>query len=208
MYDSGAHMKTTSLLIAAIAVLFGAVLQLSPAYAQQETQGDSKVLTGPIRIDQLFDLEGWFGPDFIGYAPDRGYTALLKEYLQGLKILCFMGTWCDDSKIQVPRMLKVLQQGSVDPALFEMIGVDRSKKSPGGETAPFGIEKVPTFIVLKEGKEVGRIVEAPLASLEKDLVGLARKAYPDKYPVPPEPKPETHEDGSDGSGVVAPPKTK
>jgi hypothetical protein len=62
----------------------------------------------------------------------------------------------------------------VQPSLkgVTLYGVDRKKKSPGGTEAQYHIERVPTFIFLKHGEEIGRIVENPQASLEGDMLSI------------------------------------
>lgn len=52
---------------------------------------------------------------------------------------------------------------------------DRRKTSPDGAEKGWNIEYVPTFIFLKNDKEVGRIVETPAVSLEKDMVNILLK---------------------------------
>jgi hypothetical protein len=53
-----------------------------------------------------------------------------------------------------------------------LIGVNRNKKAPLKDYQNLQIEKVPTFIIYKNQKEIGRIVESPLKSLEKDLLNI------------------------------------
>jgi len=52
------------------------------------------------------------------------------------------------------------------------IGVDRQKKDPEGLAAQYDFQRIPTFIVLQDGKEIGRIVERPEVSLEQDLAKI------------------------------------
>jgi tetratricopeptide (TPR) repeat protein len=46
---------------------------------------------------------------------------------------------------------------------------DEYKQSPGGEEEGLNIHRVPTFIFYKDGIEVNRIVEQPVATLEHDM---------------------------------------
>ena len=56
---------------------------------------------------------------------------------------------------------------------LEIVALDRRKefykKSPTGEEQGLNIVKVPTLIFLKDGKEVNRIIERPIESLEEDI---------------------------------------
>ncbi|MFA6232919.1 MAG: hypothetical protein WC824_01855 [Bacteroidota bacterium] len=136
-------------------------------YAHEE-----KVLTGPITVTDLLDLPGWFDEDYLAYQPQSQYLDLIPQYLEDVDIVCVLGTWCSDSRREVPRMVRILQAKMIPPEKLQMIAVDREKRSPNGEASQFSVELVPTFVFIRNGKEIGRIVESPLASLEKDMLGI------------------------------------
>jgi thiol-disulfide isomerase/thioredoxin len=92
------------------------------------------------------------------------------------EFIVFLGTWCSDSKKEVPRFLKVVDRCGVPAERVKLYGLDRSKKSPDGLAETYGITKVPTFIVLKHGREVGRITELPQTTLEADLLTILASA--------------------------------
>ena len=48
------------------------------------------------------------------------------------------------------------------------------KKDEEGLAAQYEFSRILTFIVMQNGLEVGRIVERPLVSLEKDLVDILK----------------------------------
>jgi len=97
-----------------------------------------------------------------------------------------MGTWCGDSKREIPRFYKILETANYPIEQLTMVAVDHIepnyKKSPGGEEKGLSIIKVPTFIFYKDGKEVNRIVESPIESLEKDIAAIiSGKNYVPNY---------------------------
>jgi uncharacterized protein (DUF1015 family) len=49
--------------------------------------------------------------------------------------------------------------------------VDRTKTV---EKMELEIEKVPTFIVYRNGEEIGRIIETPIKSMEEDLYEILK----------------------------------
>ena len=58
-----------------------------------------------------------------------------------------------------------------------LVGVDCNKKTLYNLSEAFGITNVPTFIVLKDGKEVGRVVEYGKTGMpDKEVAGLVAGA--------------------------------
>jgi cyclophilin family peptidyl-prolyl cis-trans isomerase len=119
------------------------------------------------------DLVGW-RKEREGYQPkleliDRLATAKLRY-----ELVVAMGTWCGDSREQIPRLQAVLATlGKQSPfAGLRLIGVDRSKQTPASWR--FGaVEAVPTIVVTYGGARVGSIVETPSSGkLEQDLVNI------------------------------------
>jgi hypothetical protein len=86
-----------------------------------------------------------------------------------------MGTWCPDSRREVPRFLHVLDLWKFPPEKVTFIGVDDAKISPVGEYTGLGIQRVPTFILYKNNIEAGRIIENPVTSLEQDIVNILKR---------------------------------
>lgn len=126
---------------------------------------------------ELPPFASWFDTDYADYSVDTTTAALLTPLLEGRTVEIFMGTWCGDSKREVPRMLKVLDACHVPSDHIRMIMVDYRdsvyKQSPGREEKGLTIHHVPDLLVLDQGKEQGRIVESPVVSLEKDLLSIA-----------------------------------
>ncbi len=123
----------------------------------------------------------WFVPEYYNYTVDSTRTTVLKRHLPDFEILLFMGTWCGDSRREVPRFYKILDVLGFPKEQLTAVAVDYEKpmykKSPGGEEKGMDIRKVPTFIFLKDGKEVNRIVESPLGSLEADMEKIVKGAH-------------------------------
>ena len=63
-------------------------------------------------------------------------------------------------------------QAGIPAERVRLHGLDRAMKSPDGLAAGYQIVRVPTFIVLRGGKEEGRIVERPIGTLEGDLLTI------------------------------------
>ena len=109
----------------------------------------------------------WFNERYNSYEPKQ--EALVKlNAVPPYEIIVFGGTWCSDTRYLLPKFYKVMDALQYPPKIT-LIMVDEQKKSGTGIEANYSIEYVPTFIVLQNGKEKGRVVESVQASIEEDL---------------------------------------
>ncbi len=131
------------------------------------------ILTGWLTSDQIFGQIKAYQLGKEKYQPDEESIAKLKSITSDIQILVFLGTWCSDSEREVPRFLKIMEQTKNSHITFKLLGLDRSKRDADGLAEKYQIEYVPTFIVIRQNEEIGRIVEAPMISLEQDLVEIA-----------------------------------
>lgn len=145
----------------------------------QTVTAKPKTLYGIFPIDSLkaAPFGTWFNKNYDDYKPDSlTILALKKLATKEMKIQIFMGTWCGDSKREVPRFLKLLNGINYPMANVQIVGLGDSdslyKQSPQGEEKGLGIFRVPVFIVSKNGVEMNRINEYPSMSLEKDLLKI------------------------------------
>lgn len=118
----------------------------------------------------------WFKKNYKDYTVNDTIMPALKKALQGYDITVFMGSWCGDSKREVPRLIKILRKADFSIDNFKIVFVNDHdsayKQSPQHEEAGRYIYRVPTIIIEKNNTEVGRIVEHPVESLEKDLLKI------------------------------------
>jgi len=115
----------------------------------------------------------WFTKGFEEYQPDQGVIGKLSAMNKGdLTIQIVMGTWCPDSRREVPRFMRILDQWNFPAENVTFIGVDNAKLSPVGDYDRLDIQRVPTFIILKNKVEAGRIIENPATSLEQDMLNI------------------------------------
>jgi hypothetical protein len=104
------------------------------------------------------------------YEPDMEVIAKLKPLQEGVEILIILGTWCSDSQEQVPKFFKVLDKIRFPKKSVQMICVSSAKEAGTVDLVNYSIQKVPTFIVYRRGREIGRIIETPYSTLENDLL--------------------------------------
>jgi thiol-disulfide isomerase/thioredoxin len=135
-------------------------------------------LVGEINIEGLSSnsYKEWFQPNFASYTAETTNLEQVKDNLSEHQILIFMGTWCGDSKREVPRFIKILESVDFPMKNLKIVAVDKRKdfykKSPQGEEWGLNIRRVPTFIFYKNEREINRIIESPLATLEEDIISI------------------------------------
>lgn len=134
----------------------------------------SGYLIGIANKDSFTDdaFKDWFNSRYSEYTTDKETIGKLTDALKGYTIKGFMGTWCGDSKRETPRFYKILDETGFDQTNFELITVNRSKTTPDNLQEGLNIIRVPTFIFYKEGKEIGRYVEYPRETIEKDILKI------------------------------------
>ena len=116
----------------------------------------------------------WFNSVYDMYEVDSATTQKIADKLNGVNITVVMGTWCSDSRREVPRLFRILDSLKYPSDDVEIITVGRNLKGMGSETDSLKIEKVPTIIFYKNGAELGRIEESPKVSLEKDMLKILK----------------------------------
>ncbi len=84
-------------------------------------------------------------------------------------------TWCSDSREEMPRLFPLFTQLGVNTESVELWGVSLSKRDPREVAEANALEYVPTLVVMRSGKEIGRIVEHPKTSWEADLTAILQR---------------------------------
>lgn len=131
------------------------------------------VLVGPVTREAVEGASAEWVQAEVEAQPDAEAAHALAGVEPGAEVEVFLGTWCSDSRREVPRLWKAIDAagGSV-PFQIRYVGVDHDKKEPAGALADNGIRYLPTFIVRRGGHEVGRIVETSPHGIERDLLAL------------------------------------
>jgi hypothetical protein len=114
----------------------------------------------------------WFNPAYEDYKPDSSAVEILKEKMNDVELTVVMGSWCDDSRIYVPHLYKILVEINYPTEEINLIAVNRDKKTEDNEIDGLAIDLVTTIIFYRNNSELGRIVEVPNQSLEEDMSGI------------------------------------
>ncbi len=117
----------------------------------------------------------YFNQQYKNYKPRIKVIAQLKKKLKKTQITIVFGSWCGDSKMQVGRFYKILDESGFSHNHVKLIAVNRSFQAGNTDITHLNIHRIPTFIIYHKGKEAGRIVESPKTSLENDLWKIVSK---------------------------------
>lgn len=132
----------------------------------------SKMLKGIVTKDQITQDTSfhWYADNLKFFKPDADAIAAVKAKAEKISIVIFGGTWCHDTQNLLPKYLSLLDAAQFPASQLTLIAVDRAKTTIGNIQKPFNITNVPTAIVMKDGKEVGRIIEyGKTALVDKEL---------------------------------------
>ncbi|HEY6063849.1 MAG TPA: thioredoxin family protein, partial [Chitinophagaceae bacterium] len=122
---------------------------------------NEKSLKGIISREVLLDDTSfhWYAENQKGYTPNAAALERLKKNKDSIQLLTFMGTWCEDSQNIIPKFYSLLEAAGFSRDRVTLIGVDRQKKTLSHLAEALNITNVPTIIVMKNGKEMGRVIE-------------------------------------------------
>lgn len=151
-------MKKNLLLFA----LFAGFVTLAHAQSYEVlTEGSGRSYKG-IFSREILEKDStfkWYNENKSGYTPNAKAVTELNKNADSVQLLVFMGTWCGDSHNIIPKFYTLLDSAGFSPEKVTLVGVDRSKKTSGHLAEALNVKNVPTIIVLKNGKEAGRVVE-------------------------------------------------
>ncbi|MEO7264927.1 MAG: thioredoxin family protein [Ferruginibacter sp.] len=127
-----------------------------------ERHADQIILNGIITKYALANdssYKKWYSSNQNAYKPAVGILNILEAAKEKYQFVIFGGTWCEDTQFILPKFFKLQEQSGFPDKSISFFAVDRKKHTVGNIDAAFNITNVPTIIVMKDGKEIGRVVE-------------------------------------------------
>ena len=129
----------------------------------------------PVILQNHSGYSRWYDQNSRDFKISEESVTIIEAKKNDLHFLVFIGTWCEDSQFIIPKFFKILSAAGFPSERTSLHAVDREKKMPGNLTGAMGISNVPTIIVMKNGKEIGRVVEyGKTGNWEKELTELIR----------------------------------
>ncbi len=145
---------------------FCAIILATTGFSQNQyhvlvEKPNEKTLKGIISREVLLSDTSfkWYAENLKGYKANAAAVEGLQKNKDSVQLLVFMGTWCEDSHTIIPKFYSLLDMAGFPQTRVTLIGVDRDKKTLSHLCEALNVTKVPTIIVMKNGKEMGRVVE-------------------------------------------------
>lgn len=139
---------------------------------------ETKILVGFISKQQITEdtVFAWYRQNLKYARPNKEYVEIIKPKAYDFQLILFTGTWCHDSQQIIPKYFALLEAAEFPEHKMTIIACDRLKNAPANIHRPLNVSMVPTLIVMKDGKEVGRIVEYGTSGLvDKELAEIIGK---------------------------------
>ena len=152
-------MKKISLLF--LSMTLGIVSLSQTNYQQIVEKPGEKTLKGIISREILLADTSfhWYAQNLKGYTPNALAITNLKKQADSIELLVFMGTWCEDSQFIIPKLFTLVNASGFPESKLSLFGVDRNKTTISHLAEALKVTNVPSIIVFKNGKEIGRVVE-------------------------------------------------
>ena len=135
----------------------------------------NEILLGKVSYAQMTHYTNeWFNAEYDRYKVNASLITKISPLLDDKTVVLLMGTWCEDSQREVPGMMKILDQSGYAVEDMEIIAVDEDKRTPDGLEKNHALAYVPALIFYENGKEINRIVEFPIGTLEEDIHAILK----------------------------------
>ena len=168
-------------MIRSLFAIFLSVLLLSCATSKQsatpnyqvftDTNGN-KALKGIINRSLLVNDSSfqWFVENGKYGEADASAVAAFQKNGSKITLLVFFGTWCHDSHNLLPKFYRLMDKAGFPESKIVLVAVDTRKIAVQNLHVKYQLKTVPNFIVLVNGKEVGRVEEyGKTGYMEKEL---------------------------------------
>lgn len=130
---------------------------------QTDTVTQGKMMVGIIHKSDLIkepEFKAWYSESQAIYPePNAEAVKALKDHKNDIYLIVFGGTWCEDTHFVLPKFFRIQEAAGFPEDRIALFAVDRYKKMTNPLAEAMGVHNVPAIIVIKDGKEAGRVVE-------------------------------------------------
>lgn len=139
---------------------------------------ETKVLKGVISRSILESDTAfrWFTENMQYGSADAYAVEQFRKQANKFSVLIFCGTWCHDSQNLLPKFYRLLDKSGFPEKKVQLIAVDRKKTTLNDLHNKWKLTSVPTFIILQNRKEVGRVLEyGNSGNMERELAEIVAR---------------------------------
>ncbi|MBM3914466.1 MAG: thioredoxin family protein [Sphingomonadales bacterium] len=151
-----------------------------PSYETLQERPNEKTFKGWLTRATLEQESSftWMQENYKAYQPHTAGLQLLRQYKDSVRFLVFMGTWCEDSHFIIPRFFAMADAAGLAADRISLAGVDRNKTTWGQLSATLQVDLVPTIIVYRQGKELGRVIEyGRYGQFDREIGEIIQKGF-------------------------------
>lgn len=123
---------------------------------------NAKMLVGIIHKNDLSSdtAFSWYAESQRIYPhPDTSAVNAFRNNKDKIYFLIFGGTWCMDTHFILPKFYKIQEASGFPEDHVTVFAVNHHMQTMGNLAKAFNIRQTPTIMVMKDGKELGRLVE-------------------------------------------------
>ncbi len=119
----------------------------------------------------------WFLPEYNQYALQEVIVDEMRPMVEKMHFVIVMGTWCEDSHYEFPRLIKLMDALGVGRKNLQIFAINKTKTAPEEVITTYQVSKVPVLLVKKSEDSQWKVVatEKPQISWEVDLLNALKK---------------------------------
>jgi thiol-disulfide isomerase/thioredoxin len=119
----------------------------------------------------------WFLPEYNQYALQEVVVEEMRPTTEKMQFVIVMGTWCEDSHYEFPRLIKLMDALGVARKNLQIFAVNKTKTEPEEVISTYRVSKVPMLLMKKPEESEWQVVatEKPQISWEVDLLNTLKK---------------------------------
>lgn len=127
--------------------------------------GPKPEFIGLFSRDQVLAEKPDYRKEAEAYEPQSAAVERIATNGDSVDFVVAFGTWCPICAEWTPRLIEVLDGARIPSERLVFVSVDPEITEPAEDLERLAIEGVPTFIVRRDGEEIGRV---ELADLDRD----------------------------------------
>jgi hypothetical protein len=147
------------------------------AQSNHNHAAQSKQLKGEFKMKELLadSAFAWFHNGVNRYDANATMVNYIKSNKDKIQLVALVNTTDEASQNLLGRFYKVMILASVPEESIHMYGADNSGNTGNQVADGYKIKRVPTILVMRDGKEEGRISGNSKESVEQDLAQIIMK---------------------------------